>query len=445
MNTIQFNNASNNYSNFNNVNMFYSNNNIVNNNNNITGYVPYSDNCPINFFQQNKILSTTNSNQNNINQFIPYNNNQTIYNQNSISLNNNNNLNFFNNNHNNNIINNNNINNNVIIKKEIINKKEETDADLIQGLSGNYIQEGNNNYSEEKSTKKEIIINLGKIVVNDQILNDFPIIDLKNPSKYDIPLTENIINNDDFFTAIKENQEEEKDVMNVEEEEKKEIIPENFILNIDETIYNNLKEFLSNEEKKNCANYKQLFLKKVIEILYDKCLNLILEIKRNIKNRVKKIKSFELSNSLNNIFKLHNELYNKYLIFQNKQPIENNKEFYTYIQYYIENSNGKKYKCEICPKEFINFHKLGGHMSKMHPNCSEKYKKQNDIRKQREGNRKVLDFVKEKLFEKYNLNYKKMKQNDEKEKIKSFIKAHQKEYEILRRKIHRENALKNEE
>ena len=81
-------------------------------------------------------------------------------------------------------------------------------------------------------------------------------------------------------------------------------------------------------------------------------------------------------------------------------------------------------------------------MSKMHPNCSEKYKKQNDIRKQREGNRKVLDYVKEKLFEKYNLNYRKMKKNDEKEKIKSFIKTHQKEYEILRRKIHRENALK---
>ena len=135
----------------------------------------------------------------------------------------------------------------------------------------------------------------------------------------------------------------------------------------------------------------------------------------------------------------------QYLISQNKQPIENNKEFYTYIQYYIENSNGKKYKCEICSKEFINFHKLGGHMSKMHPNCSEKYKKQNDIRKQREGNRQVLDYVKEKLFEKYNLNYRKMKENDEKDKIKIFIKAHQKEYEILRRKIHRENALKNKE
>ena len=84
-------------------------------------------------------------------------------------------------------------------------------------------------------------------------------------------------------------------------------------------------------------------------------------------------------------------------------------------------------------------------MSKVHPNCSEKYKKQNNIRKQREGQRKLLDLVKEKLLEKYNLNYRAMKKNDEKEKIKSFIKAHQKEYEVLRRKIYRENALKNSE
>ena len=101
---------------------------------------------------------------------------------------------------------------------------------VIEGIDNTKIS------PEWMKKRKEIIINLGKIVVNDQVLNDFPIIDLKNPSKYDIPLTENILNNDDFFTAIKEN-----DEMNIdEEEEKKEIIPENFILNIDENIFNNL-------------------------------------------------------------------------------------------------------------------------------------------------------------------------------------------------------------
>ena len=261
--------------------------------------------------------------------------------------------------------------------------------------------------------------------------------------KYNIFISENILNNSDFFTAIKDKKEANE--MNIEEEEKKIIVPDNYILNIDENIYNNLKDFLYINERKIYTTINKIIMDKVIEILYDRCLKVISEIKRNIKNRAKKVKNFELSNTLQTLFKLHNELYNKFLIAQNQNPIQETKEFFTYVQDYIQNSKGKKYKCEICSKEFINFHKLGGHTSKMHPNCSEKYKKQNDIRKQREGNRQVLDYVKEKLFEKYNLNYRKMKNNDEKYKIKIFIKAHQKEYEILRRKIHRENALKNEE
>ena len=429
MNSITLSNTSNvfqNFNNVNNVNMLYSNNNINNNiNNTITGYVPYSENCPINFF--NQILSLNNNDNNNNfiqtqNQNIPITNPPKIYIQNNI-----------------NSIQNpikNNSNNNQI-------KKVETDADLIQDLTGNYLKDTEETFSEEKIDKKEIEINLGKIIVNDIILNDFPIINVNDMKKYNIFISENILNNSDFFTAIKDKKEANE--MNIEEEEKKIIVPDNYILNIDENIYNNLKDFLYINERKTYTTINKIIMNKVIEILYDRCLKVISEIKRNIKNRAKKVKNFELSNTLQTLFKLHNELYNKFLIAQNQNPIQETKEFFTYVQDYIQNSKGKKYKCEICSKEFINFHKLGGHTSKMHPNCSEKYKKQNDIRKQREGNRQVLDYVKEKLFEKYNLNYRKMKNNDEKYKIKIFIKAHQKEYEILRRKIQRENSLKSVE
>ena len=430
MNSITLSNTPNvfqNFNNINNVNMWNSNNNINNTiNNNITGYVPYSENCPINFF--NQILSLNNNDNNNNfiqtqNQNIPIINPPKMYTRNNI-----------------NSIQNpikNNRNNNQI-------KKVETDADLIQDLTGNYLKDTEETFSEEKIDKKEIEINLGKIIVNDIILNDFPIINANDMKKYNIFMSENILNNSDFFTAIKDKK-ETKNEMNIEEEEKKIIIPDNYILNIDENIYNNLKDFLYINERKTYTTINKIIMNKVIEILYDRCLKVISEIKRNIKNRAKKVKNFELSNTLQTLFKLHNELYNKFLIAQNKNPIQENKEFFTYAQDYIQNSKGKKYKCEICSKEFINFHKLGGHTSKMHPNCSEKYKKQNDIRKQREGNRQVLDYVKEKLFEKYNLNYRKMKNNDEKYKIKIFIKAHQKEYEILRRKIQRENSLKSVE
>ena len=323
MNSVKtFNNMPNAFSNFNNVNNV-NNVNMFNNNNNFTGYIPYSHNYPINFFQTNQIMSS----YNNPNMQLPQNINKISYNiNNQININQNQIINPIEKNTNNNInnynINNNNINNKI--------KAKESDADLIQDLTGNYLNESEDILSEEKTDKKEVEINLGKIVVNDMILNDFPIINLNNFDKYIISLSENILNNDDFFTAIKENKEDEKNDMNIEEE--KTFVPDKFILNIDENIFENLKDLMNIEQKKLYANYKQLMFKKVIEIIYDKCLNLILEIKRNIKNRVKKSKSFDLSNSLQNIFKLHNELYNKYLISQNKQPIEDNaKEYFTYV------------------------------------------------------------------------------------------------------------------
>ena len=319
MSNISFNNNEsnffpnfNNVNSVNNVNMFNSNDN---NNNNCIGYVPYSQNCPINFFQFNQNQMLLYNNNNNITQnknIIQYNNNIPNDNINANNIVNqfNNNLNINNQNNKinmNSIINNNNNN----IKK----KKIETDSDLIQGLSGNYLNGPDDTYSEEKIDKKEIEINLGQIVVNDLVLNDFPIIELNNPSKYNFFISENILNNDDFFTAIKQAKEESKDEMNIEEDEKEKIIvQDNDVININENIFNNLKELLNNDKIKLYANIKQLMIKKVIELLYDKCLTLIMDIKRNIKNRVKKVKSFEISNVLQNAFKLHNELYNKYLV-----------------------------------------------------------------------------------------------------------------------------------
>ena len=330
----------------------------------------------------------------------------------------------------------------------------------IQDLTGNFLKDNEESFYEEKLDKNEVEINLGKIIIENEILQDFPIIKLKNESKFNIKISKNILLNDDFFTAIKENEieepkiekkeEKENNDMIIEEDIEKEekiIIKDDYILPIDEIIFNNLKNFMSSKEIILYSNKKELMMKKCIEILYDKCLSIISDIKRNIKNRTKKSKNYDLSSQLLNIFKFHNELYLKFLSTENKKSNEilKSKEYYTYVQYYLDNHKGKKYKCEICGKEFINFQKLGGHMSKLHPNCSERYEKRNNIRKQREGKREVLDYVKEKLFEKYNLDYRKMKKSDEKEKIKNFIKSHQKEYEILRRKIYRENALKHEE
>lgn len=337
--------------------------------------------------------------------------------------------------------------------------KCETDSDLIQALSGNYLEEKNHEINfDEKSDKKEIEINLGSIIAENSLLKEFPIIKLKNSSKYNLTIPENILNKGEFFTAIKEEKRENDLDMNeidmVDETKNKTIIPDDYLIEINENIKNKLNQFLREKDIKSCIKDKKLLLKDLIEKIYEKCLYNILEIKRNVKNRVKKLKSIELSEQLKIMINFHNELlslflsqnYNSNNINIEDNEIENNnKSFITYAQSYLENNGGKTYKCQICGKTFVNHQTLGGHMSKIHPNCSEKYKKKNDIRKQREGQRKLLDGVKEQLFRKYNLNYRLLKEDDEKDKIKSFIKAHQKEYEILKRKIYREKALKDNE
>ena len=221
------------------------------------------------------------------------------------------------------------------------------------------------------------------------------------------------------------------------------IIPDLYKVEINDNLKKNISQFMSNKEMDSCIEGNKLLFKKTIVIIYEKCLECILLIKRNIKNRVKKIKNITLSEQLKSMIIIHNELLSLFLFSQNKNydEIDKNKTFITYAQAYLESNGGKTFKCEFCEKVFVNYQTLGGHMSKVHPNCSQKYKKQNDIRKQREGKRKLLDLVKEKLFEKYNLDYRALKNSEEKQKIKTFIRAHQKEYEILRRRIYREKAL----
>ena len=336
--------------------------------------------------------------------------------------------------------------------------KIQTDSDLIQSLSGNYLVDNNeDNLSDEKIDKKEVEINLSKIVVEGSLLKKFPIINLKNKNKYNVSIPEIILNKGEFLTCIKDekenkNDKEDNDMNEVQMEDvnkdgNKIIIPDNYILDINDNIKNDIMKYFNKKEINISLKGNKLLLKNAIEIIYDKCIYNILEIKRNAKNKVKKIKNVNLSEELKDLIDFHNNLLSIFLSLENNNTEnkinEENNSFITYAQFYIENNGGKTFKCEICGKIFVNFQTLGGHMSKVHPNSSEKYKKQNNIRKQREGQRKLLDLVKEKLFEKYNLSYRLLKKNDEKEKIKSFIKAHQKEYEVLRRKIYRENALKN--
>lgn len=339
-------------------------------------------------------------------------------------------------------------------KENDCNMKLETDSDLIQSLTGNYLDENvEDSISEDKKAKKEIEISLGDIVVDNCRLEGFPCIEIKDKKSYKILVPENILNSRELFTAVKEDTSTNEDMNEIqmdEQDKPKVLVPNGYYFDLNENFSSYLSKTMSKSEISMCVKSNKLVVKNTIEALYDKSMYCISEIKRNIKNRVKKIKSVSLSNQLFNIIKFHNELRELFLFkykkiqnsnLNNIEQKEEDHSFITYAQFYLQSNGGKTFECEVCGKKFVNHQTLGGHMSKVHPNCSEKYKKLSNIRKQREGKRKKLDLVKAKLFEKYNLDYELMKKKDEKEKIKSFIKDHQKEYEVLRRKMYRENVI----
>ena len=88
----------------------------------------------------------------------------------------------------------------------------------------------------------------------------------------------------------------------------------------------------------------------------------------------------------------------------------------------------KTYLCEFCNKAYSNGQGLGGHISRIHPNQSYKYKDKIRIRNERTAKRKRLLDIKRKLFKKYSMDYDYLSERKEKNKIQKFLQEHKDEY-----------------
>ena len=99
----------------------------------------------------------------------------------------------------------------------------------------------------------------------------------------------------------------------------------------------------------------------------------------------------------------------------------------------------KTYLCEFCNKAYSNGQGLGGHMSRIHPNQSYKYKDKIRIRREREEKRENLLNIKRELFKKYGFDYDKLSTEKNKTLIQKFLSEHNEEYKTIRK-----NRPKNE-
>lgn len=313
------------------------------------------------------------------------------------------------------------------VSKNVLNE----DMEIMKSLLGNKLL-------REETTKKnlnEIEICLGQMKVNENKFINFPIINL-SLEKFKIEIPDNLLNKGEFFTALIDNK---INTMN--------LIQENYEIE-------NISEFFKNLSNKdhsydeilqelyddlNCQKKTKIFLEKIVKSLYSKATSAIADIVRNVKNKKKKSVNESLSLRLNTIMNIHNDIYLNYLA-QNQivNEIKNEENKETYKSRFFEKNGEKIYECVICHKKCISSQALGGHMSKNHPEQSEQYKKKKDIRKKRENERNKLEKIKIELFEKYKMDYIFMKENNEKNEIKRFLKEHYKEYFLIKQKINKE-------
>ena len=103
----------------------------------------------------------------------------------------------------------------------------------------------------------------------------------------------------------------------------------------------------------------------------------------------------------------------------------------------------KTYLCEFCNKAYSNGQGLGGHMSRIHPNQSSKYKDKIRIRREREKKREKLLNIKRDLFKKYGYDYDTLIDSKNKAFVQQFLQEHNEEYRNIRKNTQKENNDEN--
>ena len=103
----------------------------------------------------------------------------------------------------------------------------------------------------------------------------------------------------------------------------------------------------------------------------------------------------------------------------------------------------KTYLCEFCNKAYSNGQGLGGHMSRIHPNQSSKYKDKIRIRREREKKREKLLNIKRDLFKKYGYDYDTLIDSKKKAFVQQFLQEHNEEYRNIRKNTQKENNDEN--
>lgn len=236
-----------------------------------------------------------------------------------------------------------------------------------------------------------------------------------------------------------------------------EIIKENiYKLNFGE---NPLDSFQNYYEKAQTYHTKAIYLKNENDKVENKnkILSLVikmLELAINIQNIPKiKLHSGSVPNSLNipnenflnstdiSEFNTSNSLLNNFHL-NSQEPNRSSSYKKSSVKQSSENSKKNSFSCEICKEKFDNGQGLGGHMSRKHPNQSEKFRKKKATREIRKEKRDFNETDKKNFFKQHfgGFNYDEMMSSKKgRSDVRNFLKNKKMEFAKYKRKNNKNN------
>ena len=352
------------------------------------------------------------------------------------------------------------IQNNIIINK-INNSLINSTFKLSKGDEGTNIKNLNSNNSYG-------LYQLNQISVNGVSISKFPVVSM-NEDDLEVQLISKMLTETDYFTIVDKYYinipvlDEEKynkplydKIFKKEKEKISDLyligknMNENNPVNLIRNFYAQIKSKILQIQKNYLSNNKQDVslnkeLCKELEKLITSCnaiTNTVTDYKKSgLKRKVFQEENSEDMENKKNVVKImrinknnseeenvEDELDDNILLNKKRKPKK--KHFKTYL-------------CEFCNKAYSNGQGLGGHMSRIHPNQSYKYKDKIRIRREREEKRENLLNIKRDLFKKYGFDYDKLVTEKNKVFIQKFLSEHNEEYKNIR-KISQKNEKDKE-
>ena len=294
----------------------------------------------------------------------------------------------------------------------------------------------------KKKDKTTMSFQLNQISINGYSISKFPVISIKEEDLY-VDLLLRMLNETNYFKIV------DKYYSNIPV--------------LDEKKYNKsttIKLFKKEKDKLQDLyliedNINENNPIKLIYNFYRQIKNTVLQIQKNYIGKKKNSLNIEQCQNLEKLIRSCNEITNIVTDYKKSGIKKKNKSLILHEdplintlnkENFVSNSKSafkslgrnkqkhfKTYLCEFCNKAYSNGQGLGGHISRIHPNQSYKYKDKIRIRNERTAKRKRLLEIKRKLFKKYSMDYDNLSERKEKNKIQKFLQEHKDEYRHLKK------------